>query len=262
MLRIMPIHAFQDNYLWVFHHPDDRRACVVDPGDAAPVLAYLKEQDLTLSDILVTHHHADHTGGIDELLSHYPVPVHGPHSERIPQITDPLREGEVVRVLETDFSVIAVPGHTLDHIAFFHAGSDDQVPLLFCGDTLFVSGCGRLFEGDPAMMHESLGKLCRLPDETRVYCAHEYTLANLAFARAVLPQDPAVNAQLARARKLRDEDRPTVPSTIGEELKSNPFLRCHQDEVAASLRDEAQSGEVTLTPQQVFAGIREWKDRF
>lgn len=262
MLRIMPIHAFQDNYLWLFHRNNERQACVVDPGDATPVLAALEQHDLVLSDILITHHHADHTGGIDELLSHFSVPVHGPHSTRIPQISNPLEEGDVVRVLGNDFRVIAVPGHTLDHIAFFCAAQEEQAPILFCGDTLFVAGCGRLFEGDPAMMYDSLGKLSQLPAETRVYCAHEYTLSNLAFAQAVLPRDAAVDTQLRRTQRLRDDDKPTVPSTIGEELLSNPFLRCHQEDLAASLRTESGLGENALTPVEVFAGIREWKDRF
>lgn len=196
MLKVIPIPAFQDNYIWLFHAVDQKKAYIVDPGDAAPVIKYLEEQDLELSGILITHHHADHTGGIDGLLAVNDVPVIGPDSPKISSLTRHVSENDFVNIGGFSFNVIGVPGHTIDHIAFFCSGREDSMlPILFCGDTLFAGGCGRIFEGTPGMMYASLQKLARLPEKTRVYCAHEYTLANLTFGAAVLPDSKAIRSR-------------------------------------------------------------------
>lgn len=259
MLNIFPVPAFQDNYLWMFHQEGDCRACVVDPGDADPILQALEERKLTLSAILVTHHHADHTGGIDTLLQHYQVPVYGPRSRHIPQITDTVTEGDEVRLLDTTFKVIEIPGHTLDHIAYFAQPEAMEEPILFCGDTLFAGGCGRVFEGTYDMMYHSLQKLAILPATSRIFCAHEYTLANLDFALAVMPDDKVLQARITREKAKRSKNIPTVPSTIERELATNPFLRCEDVNVRQSIINE---GIQAAKPVEVFAGIRAWKDRF
>lgn len=258
MLNIFPVPAFQDNYLWMFHQEGDNRACVVDPGDAGPVFQALEQRGLTLSAILVTHHHADHIGGIDALLAHTRVPVYGPDSPQIPQITNVLAENDEVEVLDTTFRVLEIPGHTLDHIAYF-AQPAEGAPVLFCGDTLFAGGCGRVFEGTYPMMHTSLQKLAMLPPETRVFCAHEYTLANLKFALAVTPDDAGVKTRMDNEKEKRAQNIPTVPTTIGQELDTNPFLRCESDGLRQAVIRE---GMEASNPTQVFAAVRAWKDRF
>lgn len=257
MLQIQPIPAFSDNYIWLLSRPGETAACVVDPGDAAPVEAALAARGLTLTTILVTHHHFDHVGGLGRLREVFSPEVIGPHNPAIEGIEREVAAGDQVEVLGAGFRVMAVPGHTLDHIAYFHAG---DTPLLFCGDTLFAAGCGRLFEGTPETMHRSLQSLAALPPETRVYCAHEYTLANLRFARAVEPGNRVLAAREQSARAMRDRGEPTVPSSIGEELATNPFLRCEEGAVLSSLRESARlRGE---TPAEVFASARAWKDEF
>jgi hydroxyacylglutathione hydrolase len=253
-LEIVPIPAFADNYIWMLRL--GRRAAVVDPGDAQPVLERLDREGLELAAIVVTHHHADHVGGVEALLGRGAVPVFGPAGERIPGRSRALREGDVAELpgLEIAFAVLDVPGHTAGHIAYVGAGA------LFCGDTLFAAGCGRLFEGTPAQMSASLAKLAALPPETRVYCAHEYTLSNLRFAVAVEPRNPALGARLARDETARREDRPTLPSTMGVELETNPFLRCAQPEVVSSASRHA--GRALSDPVEVFAEIRSWKNVF
>ncbi|MGB1140891.1 MAG: hydroxyacylglutathione hydrolase, partial [Halioglobus sp.] len=193
MLNIRPVPAFDDNYIWLLADTGTREACVVDPGDAAPVIAALDEEKLTLTSILITHHHFDHIGGLKTLCEAYSPTVFGPFNDAIEPVQTRLRAGDSIEVLGNTFSVLEVPGHTLDHIAFYHAG---EQPLLFCGDTLFAGGCGRVFEGTPPMMWESLKSLTELPANTRVYCAHEYTLANLAFAAAVEPDNEALQARI------------------------------------------------------------------
>ena len=253
-LRVFPVRAFQDNYIWVLRLGGN--AAVVDPGDAQPVLDYLRAERLRLTAIFNTHHHADHVGGDAALLRHHPVAVYGPCDERIPAVSHRLREGDrfALAALGIEFSVFEIPGHTRSHIAFYGAG------MLFCGDTLFACGCGRLFEGTPQQMHDSLAKLAALPDATRVYCGHEYTLANIRFAKAV----EAANPELARweesARALRARDEPTLPSTIGREKAANPFLRCDQPGVIAAANKHA--GKPLTDPASVLGTIRDWKDVF
>jgi hydroxyacylglutathione hydrolase len=230
---------------------------VVDPGDAAPVLAALQREGLTLAGILITHHHFDHVGGVPDLLAHAQVPVWGPRNPAIDCITERLGAGDRISVLDCDFSVLEVPGHTLDHIAYFH---DGEQPLLFCGDTLFAGGCGRLFEGTPEVMHASLQAIARLPGNTRVYCAHEYTLANLAFAQAVEPDNNKLAARQRDAAALRSRGAPTVPSTLALELETNPFLRCDTSALRDALR--RQGRPVGDSGAEVFATVRAWKDHF
>jgi hydroxyacylglutathione hydrolase len=257
MPSIIPVPAFRDNYIWLI--VKDGRAAVVDPGDAAPVLAHLDREGLALAAILNTHHHGDHVGGNRALLERTPVPVFGPAGESIPGCTHPLREGDVVDVPGVDvrLRVLDVPGHTAGHIAY--AGDVDG-PVVFCGDTLFAAGCGRLFEGTAEQMWTSLRKLGALPPDTRAYCAHEYTLANLRFARAVEPDSAALAARSARDAATRDAGRPTVPSTIADELATNPFLRA--DEPGVRRAAEAHAGAPLAGAVASFAALRQWKNDF
>ncbi len=260
-LEIVPIRAFADNYLWLFRPLNSLEACVVDPGDPAPVQRYLEEQGLRLSAILVTHHHRDHTGGVAELAQQYSAPVYGPYSERIPSISHPLKDGDSIQVLGARFQVMAVPGHTLDHIAYYCPDPLYQdKPVLFCGDTLFAGGCGRVFEGTLPMMHASLSRLAALPPETQVFCAHEYTLANLRFAQAVTPDSAALAARISLEQQRRAQDVPTVPTSIGMELATNPFLRCGEAELVSAAQERAS--QPLGDPAAVFGVIRAWKDGF
>jgi hydroxyacylglutathione hydrolase len=257
MATIIPIPAFRDNYIWVVRN--DRHAAVVDPGDAAPVLAWLDANGVRLSAIVATHHHADHVGGVPALCARFDVPVFGPARETIPHRTQPLVEGDRIDVpgVDLQLAIFDIPGHTAGHIACYAAGAD---PLLFCGDTLFAAGCGRLFEGTPAQMWSSLGKLAALPPATRVYCGHEYTLANLRFAQAVEPENADVRARIAREQAKRDRDVPTLPSTIGDELATNPFLRAALPSVMASAA--AHAGRPMKDVIDAFATLRAWKNDF
>lgn len=256
-MSVHPINAFSDNYIWLLFDPQSRQAFVVDPGDAAPVKAALKELELQLAGILITHHHFDHTGGLNELKALGDVVVYGPDNPQVEGIDRIVGAGDKAEILGLSFTVIEVPGHTLDHIAYFH---DAQQPLLFCGDTLFAGGCGRVFEGTPPMMHQSLQRLASLPADTQVYCAHEYTLANLAFAQAVEPDNTALARRIRQAEASRARDEPTVPSILSLELATNPFLRCEAPDLLASLRTQGRlEGE---SPEGVFATVRGWKDNF
>ncbi|MEO5702298.1 MAG: hydroxyacylglutathione hydrolase [Gammaproteobacteria bacterium] len=254
MITIQAVPAFKDNYIWLISRPGTPYAAIVDPGDAQPVFDALDRLDLIPCAILVTHHHWDHTNGIAALLGRYPVPVYGPATENIPGLTHGLRHGDRVSLPEIDviFDVLHVPGHTLGAIAFY--GND----ALFCGDTLFTAGCGRLFEGTAAQMHASLAKLAALPDETQVYCGHEYTVANLRFAEVVEPVNREIQVRLVDAQALRAKGIPTVPASLAEEKRTNPFLRSEMPVVvAAAERFTAQRLE---TGAEVFAAVRRWKD--
>jgi hydroxyacylglutathione hydrolase len=258
MPAIIPIPAFTDNYIWLVR--DGAHAAVVDPGDAAPVLAYLEREELALSAIVITHHHADHVGGNAALLARFPVPVFGPARETIPGRTHALAEGDEITVpgLGLALRVLDIPGHTAGHIGY--VGGDAHGGVAFVGDTLFAGGCGRLFEGTPAQMAASLAKLAALPGSTRVYCAHEYTLANLRFALAVEPGNAALRDRQRRDQDKRDHGVPTVPSTIAEERATNPFLRAGEPAVLAAA--EAHAGRRLADAVAAFAVVREWKNGF
>jgi len=255
-LQVTAIPAFDDNYLWLIH--DQEYAAIVDPGDAAAVEAALAAHQLKLAAILLTHHHADHAGGVPALLRHWHVPVYGPASERIPGIDHPLREGDVVTLTSpsVQLSVLDVPGHTAGHIAYVAQGQH----WLFCGDTLFAGGCGRLFEGTAEQMTQSLGKIAALPDNTKVYCAHEYTVSNLRFAVAAEPDNQRTAERLAAAQTLRAQNIATVPSTVGEEKLTNPFLRYREKSIANLLKTSGRLNKDD--PVAVFAALREWKNVF
>jgi len=253
-ITVTAIPAFADNYIWLISS-GGKHCAVIDPGDAAPVEKMLRKHSLNLSYILLTHHHADHTGGVSALVKSHGAKVYGPHDSRIPGQDQSFGEGETVHLplLELEFSVLEVPGHTSSHIAFY--GQD----CLFCGDTLFSVGCGRLFEGTPAQMQASMDKLAALPAATKVFCAHEYTLSNCDFALAVEPDNPQLIKRASEVEAARAIGRSTVPSTLAEELGVNPFLRTRQDSVVAAARKrdpEAAPGTPTL------AVIRAWKDSF
>jgi hydroxyacylglutathione hydrolase len=256
MAAIIPIPAFADNYVWLLR--EGRAAVVVDPGDAAPVQAYLDREGLDLAAIVATHHHGDHVGGIEALVARWHAPVYGPAREAIPARTRALGEGDrvVLGELGLELCVLDVPGHTAGHVAY--TGRVADVPVLFCGDTLFAGGCGRIFEGTPATLWTSLAKLAALEPATRVFCAHEYTLANLRFAAAVEPANAALAQRQARDAALRERGRPTVPSTIADELATNPFLRAGEPAVRAAA--EAHAGRPLDGDVAVFAELRAWKN--
>jgi hydroxyacylglutathione hydrolase len=257
-MKLIPLPAFQDNYLWLLH--DGQRALVVDPGDAGPVQAHLAGQGLQLTAILVTHHHPDHVGGVDALRESTGAPVFGPARERIPQPFRPLSEGDLVDALGLRFQVFDVPGHTAGHIAYY-CESVDGAPLLFCGDTLFSGGCGRLFEGTPAQMLASLEKLAALPGNTRVCCTHEYTLGNLKFATAVEPGNTQLIHYRQQCEQRRSRGEPTLPSSIAVENSVNPFLRTRQPAVAQAARGHDPAAD-PADPVAVFAALRQWKNEF
>ena len=259
MLQIDALPAFSDNYIWLLQDTLHKRCAVVDPGDAAPVLAWLDlNPDWVLSDILVTHHHFDHVGGVEQLHKHTNAKVWGPAQENIPARQVALGDNDRIEVLGLAFEVFLVPGHTLGHIAYYHA--DATAPLLFCGDTLFAAGCGRLFEGTPEQMHHSLSRLAALPGNTGVYCTHEYTLSNLRFAQAVEPNNPEVAMRMAQVTQWRAEGRISLPSTMALELRTNPFLRVGETSVKEKA-DEWNKLDNT-SPCSVFASLRSWKDKF
>lgn len=255
-MNLIALPAFSDNYIWMLH--DGQRAVVVDPGESAPVIKALDSHGLELAAILVTHHHADHVGGVDELRSRLQGPVYGPRRERIPQPCVALDDGDAVDVLGLRFEVIDVPGHTSGHIAYF-TEDGGGAPILFCGDTLFSGGCGRLFEGTPAQMHHSLSRLAALPGATRVCCAHEYTLSNLKFARAVEPVNQALTDYTAWCEAQRAVGEPTLPSSIATERLVNPFLRCAEPGVVLTAQTR---GAPSTDPVAVLAALRQWKNEF
>ena len=255
---MLPLPAFTDNYIWMLH--DGRQAIVVDPGEAAPVEQALHRWGLTLQAILVTHHHADHVGGVDALRAATDAQVYGPARERIPEPLVRLAQGDTVNALELQFQVIDVPGHTAGHIAYY-CPDMDGAPLLFCGDTLFSGGCGRLFEGTPAQMLDSLDRLAALPGNTRVCCTHEYTLSNLKFARAVEPGNAALLHYSSQCEALRAQNQPTLPSHMALEQDINPFLRVRQSPVAQAA--QGYDAQVSLDDAvAVLAALRQWKNEF
>ena len=255
---IVPLSAFSDNYIWLITNGKD--AIVVDPGQAGPVQQALAERNLLLTAILLTHHHQDHVGGVTELVSQTGAIVYGPAGEVLPLCDVALVEGDVVSdsSMQLSLSVLDVPGHTAGHIAF--AGEIAGQPVLFCGDTLFAAGCGRLFEGTAAQMDASLAKLAALPTATAVYCAHEYTLSNMRWALTVEPANQHLQTWHARAQQQRAQGQPTLPSSIGQELSCNPFLRARQPEVAHATA--LWAGHALNSPVEVFAALREWKNNF
>ncbi|MGI4855974.1 MAG: hydroxyacylglutathione hydrolase [Janthinobacterium lividum] len=267
-LQVLPIPALADNYIWLMGAA--REAIVVDPGDARPVIAALAAHGWTLSAILLTHHHADHVGGVAGLLAHHAaahgaaatVPVYGPAGEDIAHVTHRLRGGDVVEIAQpaARFTVIDVPGHTRGHIAFHQAAADGAPPRVFCGDTLFATGCGRLFEGTPAQMQASLDQLAALDDATQVHCAHEYTLANIRFALACDADNIDLQAWQTRAQALREQGVPTLPTTLGDERRVNPFLRVDAPAIRAALH--RQLGRPVGDRLAAFTALRAWKDRF
>ncbi|GJH09486.1 hydroxyacylglutathione hydrolase [Caballeronia novacaledonica] len=263
-LEYVPVPAFEDNYIWLVS--DSRDAVVVDPGDAAPVEAYLARRGWRLTAILLTHHHQDHVGGVKALLDSRSaeggIPVYGPASERIEHLTQRVTGGDTVRIAHPtlELSVIDVPGHTAGHIAYFQAGDPGGTPHLFCGDTLFASGCGRLFEGTPQQMLSSLDALAALPENTQVHCAHEYTLSNIKFARACEPDNAALARWSDDAQTLRAAGKPTLPTTIGHEKAVNPFLRSDVPAIHATL--SSQFGTPVSDRLEAFRMMRGWKDKF
>jgi hydroxyacylglutathione hydrolase len=254
MLKIFPVPAFQDNYIWTMHN--DKYAIAVDPGDAAPLIQYLEKHKLQLLAILVTHHHRDHIGGINDLVELYNTPVYGPRREKIPHLTYPLGEGDVVEFNQLNFraTVIDIPGHTLGHIAYLWEGG------MFCGDTLFTLGCGKLFEGTAEQLHNSLQRLASQPDDTLVYCTHEYTLLNLPFALHCEPGNAALKQRGEDTHAQRALDKPTVPSTLGMEKATNPFLRCKEPEIIRHIEQQFGIKLSANDDQAVFTAMRQWRD--
>jgi hydroxyacylglutathione hydrolase len=254
MMEVRPVHAFDDNYIWLIGCKDNPHVAIVDPGDEEPVIDYIEREGFKPEAILITHHHGDHTGGVRELVERYDIPVYGPANERIPAITNPLSEGDTVTLTDCDlrFEVLDTPGHTSGHICYVGHNA------LFCGDTLFAGGCGRIFEGTAEQMYQSLEKIRALPDETVVYCAHEYTIANLTFALVAEPDNPDTQQRMEQVRALRADGKDTVPSSMAEEKKTNPFLRSHVPSLARAA--EGFAGHSLERPAEVFATVRYWKD--
>jgi hydroxyacylglutathione hydrolase len=254
MFEIIPIPAFQDNYIWLLHH--DGHAVVVDPGDAQPVLAVLYAKQLHLDAILITHHHADHVGGVADLLKAVPAKIYAPRKENYTFPHQAVSEGEHIRLegLDLDLTVLETPGHTLGHVVYYGENS------LFCGDTLFSCGCGRLFEGSCQQLYQSLQRLAVLPPETLVYCTHEYTRHNIRFARTLDPDNVELALRASEVETLVDEGKPSLPSTVGTELAINPFLRCH----TVAIRNAAmmQTGITDTDPESVFCAVRQLRNMF
>lgn len=258
MLDIRAIPTFKDNYVWIIVDNDSKFAIVVDPGDAAPVIDYLRQHQLSLIAILITHHHHDHCGGVAELLQYYSVPVYGKAISAETGVTQVVAESYPLKIALANqaiqFTMMDIPGHTLDHIGFYAAES------LFCGDTLFSAGCGRLFEGTAAQMYHSLMKIIALPDATRIYCAHEYTLSNLVFAQAVEPDNIDIKQYIEVVKSLIATKKISLPSTLEQEKKINPFLRCQHPTVIKAA--EQYANKKLSTAVEVFANLRAWKNHF
>lgn len=256
-LEISPLSAFSDNYIWLVADHSNQACAVVDPGDAEPVLAWLAgHPSWVLTDVLITHHHCDHVGGVEKLKSVFDLRVYGPINEPIPARDRPLKDGDLIQVLGRTINVIAVPGHTSGHLAY-HLVDED---VLFSGDTLFSAGCGRLFEGTPRQMLTSLECLAALPEQTQVYCAHEYTLSNLRFALAVDPDNPLIAERLAEVCEIRNRGQCTLPSSISVERAFNPFLRVREAKIVEAVT--RHTGLSIASAEECFAAMRKWKDNF
>lgn len=256
-LEICALPALTDNYIWLLADHSNQACAVVDPGDAGPVQAWLAEHPgWVLSDVLITHHHSDHVGGIEKLKSAFDLLVHGPEDESIPARDRPLKDGDLIQVLGRSINVISVPGHTSGHLAY-HLVDED---VLFSGDTLFSAGCGRLFEGTPRQMLTSLECLAALPEQTQVYCAHEYTLSNLRFALAVDPDNQQIAERLAEVCEIRNRGQCTLPTRIGVERAFNPFLRVREAKIIEAV--QRQTGLSIASAEECFAAMRKWKDNF
>lgn len=249
-----------DNYVWAITPHNSNKAYVVDPGEAAAVLEWLDQQQRELAGILITHRHWDHVNGIDGLVERFPVPVWGPALANLPQISHTLAGGDTLNLDNVEFRVMAVPGHTRDHIAYISVADSLAKPALFCGDTLFAAGCGRVFDGSHAELHQALRKFVQLPLDTVIYCAHEYTLANLEFAAAVEPGNQAIAQRRQEVEHLRRQNLPSLPTELRLELATNPFLRWDQREV---INNASRAAGCELTDStEVFAALRRWKDTF
>ncbi len=254
MIAIQPISAFKDNYIWLLSNRIEK-AVIVDPGDAEPVKKAFKNSGKTLSAVFITHHHHDHTGGLEDLLLWSPnLAIYGSYQSKNPFITHPVREGDSIPILDSNFHVLEIPGHTLDHTAFYN----DEI--LFSGDMLFSAGCGKVFEGTYEQMFSSLEKLAALPESTQLFCGHEYTLNNLLFAKTVEPDNPFIQEKFEKIKLLREKNLATLPSTLREEKLMNPFLRCREASVIQSA--EAEYGKKFNSPVEVFAALREWKNQY
>ncbi len=256
MLTVHAVNAFKDNYIWLIQAENSRKVLIVDPGHAEPVFEALKQMTLTPAAILITHHHADHIGGVEALLDHYQVPVFGPATKQIPAVTHPLKQTHALQV-DPDFplfQVMETPGHTPEHICYLLENK------LFCGDTLFAGGCGKLLGGSAEQLFLSLQQLKQLPAETEVYCAHEYTEANLRFASVVEPDNRTLQERRQQVREMREAGQPTVPSLMADELATNPFLRTHLHHIKTAA--EMYSGMTLNSDKAVFATLRNWKDNF
>jgi len=254
MVKIESIEAFTDNYIWLV--TTNEGSIVIDPGESSNVINYLDNNQLDLKAIFITHHHFDHTGGIDEITSYYPVNVYGPINN-VETINKRLKDGDRVSIIGIDFEIIEIPGHTLDHIAYFSENNGN--PILFCGDTLFAAGCGRVFEGTFEQMYESIIKLKNLPINTKIYCGHEYTLSNLEFAKEAEPFNQDTLSRYNNVLKLREKGTPSIPSLLSTELKTNPFLRCDNKEVQENISTKFKTIKES---KEIFKALRLWKDNF
>jgi hydroxyacylglutathione hydrolase len=255
-IEILPIPALKDNYIWAIIDHAQHKAVIVDPGEAEPVDAFLEQHQLALAGILITHHHWDHTGGAIALQQQHGVPLIGPKNDPVKGLNFALAENDEASIehFPMTFRVLDIPGHTLGHIAYYSAG------VLFCGDTLFAAGCGRIFEGTPPQMFATLQKIAELPEATNIYCAHEYTLNNLRFAETVEPGNKQIAARLKKVSELRNRHLPSLPSTLAEEKATNPFLRCDSSEIQANV--ERYAGKKLHSALEVFTWLRKWKDEF
>jgi hydroxyacylglutathione hydrolase len=260
-LKFTPIPAFRDNYIWLIENEASDDVFLVDPGQAEPALRHLDEHELTLSGVLITHSHNDHIGGINEVIASHPAPVYGPQCERIPQISSPVSEGTHVELWPgIAFEVLEIPGHLDEHVAYFFSGDAANLPAVCAGDTLFSSGCGRMFDGPPVAYKHSLDRLKRLPSETLVYCAHEYTLANLKFAVSIEPDNMNIRQKEVEVQQRLSDSKCSLPTTIASELATNPFLRCDNDRVK---REVSRQSQQSLSNElETFTALRSLKDRF